>query len=70
MGEAGGISSSWWVTSTMAASGSPPDPKPRHRPSRPPGQTGGRFVEEQQFGVGHQGAGDHHRLRSPSDSVP
>src|SRR5699024_2341698 len=60
----GGISSTWWVTRTVAgASGSIAlSPGRATRSSRPPRP---RLVEEQQFGIGHHGAGDEHALALP-----
>ena len=61
----GGISSTWWETSTVAGeSGSFASTlSVDTRSSRPPrSRPGGGLVEEQQLGVGHQGAGDLHPL--------
>ena len=61
----GGISSTWWVTSTVAGdiSSMASDDSVETRSSRPPrSRPGGRLVEQQQLGVGHQRPGDLHPL--------
>ena len=61
----GGISSTWWVTSTSAgASGSAAmQAEPAHEVlATPEVEPGGRLVEQHQLRVGHQGARDLHPL--------
>ena len=61
----GGISSTWWVTSTSAgASGSCASSASRPHQVLPPAQVepGGGLVEQQQLRVGHQRPGDLHPL--------
>lgn len=57
----GAISSTWWVTMSIegAIGSRARRPRRRTRSSRPPrSRPHGGLVEEEQFGVGHQGAGD------------
>ena len=61
----GGISSTWWVTSTRAGASRSAASSPRraHEVLAPAEvEAGGRLVEEHQLGVGHQGPGDLHPL--------
>ena len=69
----GGISSTWWVTSTSAGrldvGGQHAQPAHEVLPAAEV-EPGRRLVEQHQLGVGHQGAGDLDPLALPSDSVP
>ena len=72
VGEAPGISSTWWVTSTVGG-GRGRRPGRPGASRRPPGaqvEAGGRLVEQHQAGVAPSERASRTRWRSPDDSRP